>query len=160
MKQIYEGFEEFEEFSLKDLEKTHSIFTGIFICLQIALMLGLIYAGWKNLAWFLAIPIGGILWISNKILKRTIRNTVEDVTPLAHLREAQTQAVETRAFDSSAEDAIEQTQHKHAIINAAKQKPPNKALSNSIIFIALFFGALLPAALWYSIGLGVAAIFR
>ena len=149
-----------EELSLEELEKLQPVFTTIFICLQIVLMLGLVYSGWKNFSWFLAIPIGAVLWISNRILKRIFRQSFEEAIPIARLREAETKAVETRSFDSEPEDAIAEVQQKHAVINSTKKTPRDILITKSMIVLALFFAAVLPAALWYGIGLGVAAIFR
>lgn len=149
-----------EEFSLEDLEKLQPIFIWFFIALQFALMGTLIWAGLTNKSSLIVIIVGGMAWLGVKLLKSMISNQFKTLIPIAKKNEFIKSEFETRAFDDDGSDINVRAE---IMINdnedVIEDSLHNVKLTPKLGLVAILFGAFLPAAFWYGLGIGMSKLF-
>jgi len=149
------------DLTLDDLEKVVPILRWIMTIIGLVIVIMIAFSGYKSWPWYIAIPLGGGLFLGTKILKRMFSNTGE--TMRTELLEDGVISDGLSVTETKFEDFVDLSDIDKSRVSAISdlkiaQKRESSALSFNVIIIAII-AMLLVGAFWYGLGRLLAVLF-
>lgn len=152
--------EGYEDFALEDVKKLQTIYLVISVTCFVTLIAFLIWSGSQKIAAFLVIPLIAISWGVLRVCRLVVRNSLDLLEFVRGEEQAMDIASNSLPFGETYTDARNAASEKFYEMN-----DPSDMLSRNFTvrgrhFLLAAGLGLIPACLWYSVGVLVRIAFK